>query len=264
MGTFATARDFYAQTYDVTVAGWPGEIDFYRELAQEAQTKGHAVLELACGTGRVAVRLAQDGVTVVGLDNAPAMLAVAREKSAGLPHLSWVEGDMRAFDLNQTFGLVLIPGHAFQNLLTAADQVACLVSSRRHLAPGGLLVIHLDHLDMSWLGALRREKGGVFEPAGSFLHPKTGREVHTKRAWSYEPATQTAVSQTVWDEIGPDGQVVDRWESGPLHFHCVFPLEMEHLLARTDFIVEAVYGTFLQEPLTDESSEMVWLARIFA
>ena len=86
-----------AQLYDASVPDWPGEIDFYQELAAEAASKGGAVLEVACGTGRVAIRLAQDGVSVDGIDLSPATLDVAREKSAGIPHVCWVEGDMRSF-----------------------------------------------------------------------------------------------------------------------------------------------------------------------
>ena len=57
MSKFATkrARQFYARTYDTMVSDWPGEIDFYRELAAAAFACGQAVLEVACGTGRVAM-----------------------------------------------------------------------------------------------------------------------------------------------------------------------------------------------------------------
>ena len=165
MSKFATerAREFYAQTYDASVPDWPGEIDFYREMV--AKPEGGAVLEIACGTGRVAIRLAQDGVEVVGLDLSPAMLEVAREKSAGMSNMRWVQGDMRSFELGEAFDLVIIPGHAFQNIITPEDQVACLACIKRHLNPGGTLVVHLDHQDVSWLGDLMRDKGGVFETA---------------------------------------------------------------------------------------------------
>jgi SAM-dependent methyltransferase len=253
--------EFYAQTYDESVPDWPGEIAFYQEMAAEAQRSGGAVLEIACGTGRVAMRLAQAGVSVVGLDLSPHMLEVAREKSVGLETMRWVQGDMRSFDLGETFGLVIIPGHAFQNLNTPPDQVACLECIRRHLRPGGLLVVHLDHQDLSWLGDLLREKGGVFEAAEQFRHPETGRQIRTSRAWSYEPASQTAFCQTAWEEVGADGQVVNRWQTQPIRLHCVFRFEMEHLLARVGLVIEAVYGDFNRHPLGDKSSEMIWVAR---
>jgi SAM-dependent methyltransferase len=263
MAKFATerAREFYARTYDVSVSDWPGEIDFYRALAAEARSKGGKVLELGCGTGRVAIRLAQDGVEVVGLDLSGAMLAVAREKSVGIGNLRWVEGDMRAFGLGETFHLAIIPGHGFQNLLTAEGQRACLEAVRQHLATGGLLVVHLDHQSVDWLGDLWGDGGGAFEAGEQFLYPGTERQIQASRAWSYERATQTAVVETVWEEVGPDGHIVDRWETGPVRLHCLFRFEMEHLLGRAGFAVKAVYGDFFKGELEEESPEMVWVAR---
>ncbi len=254
------AAEFYALTYDVSVPDWPGEIDFYRQMAADVQSKDGTILEIACGTGRVAIRLAQAGVDVVGLDLSRRMLAVAQRKSVGLPHMRWVRGDMRSFDLGETFQQVIIPGHAFQNLTTPQDQVACLDRIRRHLAPGGLLIVHLDHQDVRWLGDLRGARSGRLEPREQFRHPTTSRPVRTFRAWTYEPATQTAIEHTVWEEIDADGQVAERIEKQPVRLHCVFRFEMEHLLARVGFLIQAVYGDFFRQPLQDESTDMIWVA----
>jgi SAM-dependent methyltransferase len=253
--------EFYAQTYDESVPDWPGEIEFYRGLASEVKRKQESLLEVACGTGRVAICLARDGTRTVGLDLSQKMLEVAREKSNGVANIRWVQADMCAFDLGETFGLALIPGHAFQNLNTAQEQVACLQCIHRHITPGGRLVVHLDHQDFGWLGSLVGEKGGVFEPAEQFQHVRTGRQIRTFRAWTYEPATQTAICTTAWEAIAADGQVVDRWETEPVRLHCVFRFEMEHLLARAGFSLMDVYGDFFRNPLDDKSSNMIWVAR---
>jgi len=258
-------RQFYAETYDVCVSDWPGEIDFYREIISKELNSGKGtVLELACGTGRVAIRLAQSGVSVVGLDFSPEMLAMAREKSANNENVRWAEADMRSFKLDESFDLVLIPSHSFQNLNTPEDQYACLECAMQHLEPGGLLVVHLDHMNdgnLSWLGEISGEKGGELEAAEQFKHPKIGNQVHTKRAWSYEPATQTAILQTVWEEVGVDGEVVGRWDTGPIRLHCVFRFEMEHLLKRVGFEIAHLYGDFSRQELRDDSTEMIWVAR---
>ena len=140
-----SAADLYAELYDASGVGWPGEMDFYRALAAAATARGEGVLEVACGTGRVALRLAQDGARVVGFDRSPAMVRIVSDKGRGVPNARWVEADMRSFALGEAFGLILIPGHAFQSMLTPEDQLACLGCVRRHLAPGGTLVVHLDH-----------------------------------------------------------------------------------------------------------------------
>jgi ubiquinone/menaquinone biosynthesis C-methylase UbiE len=121
---------YYAQTYDESVSDWPGEIDFYLRYAAVAASDELPVLELACGTGRVAIRLAKQGYQVTGLDISSPMLDVARSKSINNPNITGVEGDMRSFDLGRTFGLIIIPGHSFQNILTPSGQVSCIDSIR--------------------------------------------------------------------------------------------------------------------------------------
>ena len=253
-------RDYYAETYDESVPDWPGEMAFYTEMAEEVRKKGESLLELACGTGRVASRLARLGGRVVGLDHSEEMLAVARHKSAGMDNVLWVKGDMRSFELGEKFGLVLIPGQAFHNMNTPNDQVACMESIRRHLLPGGQFVLHLDAPDMAWLGDLVRDKAGKFEPEKQFRHPRTGRRVNPFKAWKYEPSSQSALERTVWEELDEAGQVVNRIDDGEVRLHSIFPFEVEHLLGRTGFAVQAVYGDFFRNPYGDNSSQMIWVA----
>lgn len=75
------ADEFYDQTYDDSVPDWPGQIDFYRMLADRVKTISGLVLEIACGTGRVAIRLAKEGVNLVGLGLSPVMLEITKRKS---------------------------------------------------------------------------------------------------------------------------------------------------------------------------------------
>lgn len=77
----------YSHLYDASVPDWPDELAFFHELTQEVIAQQGAVLEVACGTGRVAVRLAHTGVRVIGLDRSADLLAGAKVKSAGLPNV---------------------------------------------------------------------------------------------------------------------------------------------------------------------------------
>jgi ubiquinone/menaquinone biosynthesis C-methylase UbiE len=259
------ADEFYAKTYDVSVSDWPGEIDFYREMSETAKSAGGGVLEVACGTGRVAIRLARTGANVVGIDLSPQMLEVARQNSAHISNVRWIEGDMRSFQLTERFNLALIPGHAFQHLNSPQDQVSCLSCIKSHLRPGGILVVHLDHMsteNMKWLGGLCGDHRGVFKTAEQFPHPQTGRQFRASRAWTYEPATQTAVIQLAWDEMSPDGKILSRIQRGPIRLHCVFRFEMEHLLVRVGFEVENLFGDFFRHELQDDSPSMIWIAKL--
>lgn len=255
-------EQFYAETYDVSVPDWPNEIDFYQAMAANAMQADASILELACGTGRVAIRLARSGISVVGLDLSHHMLEVARRKSVDLDNIRWVDGNMRSFQLDECFGLVIITGDAFQHMNTPEDQVTCLECIKRHLLPSGLLVVHINHLDFKWLGDLLRQKDNHFEAEGKFIHPSTGREIQSYRAWSYEPSTQTAIVHARWEEMDVDGHVTDSWQTAPARIHCVFRFEMEHVLARVGFAVDALYGDFSRHPLADNSSDMIWVAHV--
>ncbi len=254
------SRGYYAETYDEAVPDWPGEMDFYTGMAEEARQKGEGLLELACGTGRVTLRLAKLGGRIVGLDRSEIMLSVARQKSAGMDNIHWVRADMRSFDLGEQFGLVLITGQAFHNLNTPGDQVACMESIHRHLLPTGKVVLHLDPPDMAWLGDLTKDKGGKCELDRQFQHPQSGRRVNQYQAWRYEPSTQCAIEHTIWEDVNEVGQVVNRVDNGEHRLHCIFPFEIEHLLGRTGFVVDAVYGDFFRNPYGDKSPQMIWIA----
>jgi SAM-dependent methyltransferase len=249
-----------AQLYDASVPDWPGEIDFYRSLIEPIGAAGGAVLEVACGTGRVTLQLAQCGLRITGVDLSLPMLAIARRKSDGFPNVRFVTGDMRTFNLDETFQLIIMPGHSFQFMLTPEDQLACLANLKRHLAPGGTLVVHLDHQSVDWLGELLTSKGGVFETGDERIHPMTGRRYRPSRAWTFAPSTQTATVTTIWEELDGAGTVVDRWTRAPVPLHCVFRFEMEHLLARAGFEVQSLYGDFFRHELTDQSEDMIWEA----
>jgi len=113
---------------------WGPDDDFYRSLALR---QGGPVLDLACGTGRLALALAAAGLSVTGLDQSSLMLARAKSQDrAGL--VSWIEGDVRHARLGQSFRLILMTGHAFQHCLTDEDQAATLATVAAHLAPDGI------------------------------------------------------------------------------------------------------------------------------
>ena len=94
------------------------------------------LLDLGCGTGIFTAALAARGVEAVGVDPAGAMLDTARAREGG-GRVTWVQAQAQELNLGRRFGAVVMTGHAFQTLLTAADRAAVLATIARHLAPGG-------------------------------------------------------------------------------------------------------------------------------
>lgn len=97
-----------------------------------------AVLDMGCGTGRLASAFAARGHRVTGADPAPAMLAIARARLGG-DAVSWILSDAAGLVLETSFDLVVMAGHVFQVFLGDEDVRAVLANLRRHLAPGGRL-----------------------------------------------------------------------------------------------------------------------------
>lgn len=255
MDTSLTAEQVAAELYDLVVPDWPGELGFYRRLVE---AHDGAVLEVACGTGRVTLRLFDEGVDITGTDLDAFQLEVARRKRPGI---RWIEADMRQLDLERAFALIILPGHSFQFMLTPQDQLKALASFKSHLLPGGALVIHLDHQDVGWLDRVCGPLAGVFEPCNTIRHPRTGELIRPAHAWIYEPSTQTATVTSKWEQLDEHGNVLHAWTRAPMPLHCVFRFEMEHLLARAGFELQALYGDFFENELVSDSSEMIWVAR---
>ncbi len=142
----AAASDPFAELapfYDLDVAGYDADIELYANLAAEAGRPGGRparVLELGCGTGRVACALASAGHTVTAVDVSAAMLARCRERSAGLP-VRVRRGDMRSVRLGERFRLVLVPLGGLEHMPGAREVASALETVERHLAPGGLAVV---------------------------------------------------------------------------------------------------------------------------
>ena len=142
----------WSDIYDSVYAYVRQDLPFYVE---EAVASGGPVLELGCGTGRVAVAVAKAGVDVVGLDSSPEMLEEAQHKADSLPDgsgtLTLAHADMRSFELHRTFPLVIVPFRGILSLLTVEDQTSTLLNVRRHLAPGGRLVFNVFVPDLDML-----------------------------------------------------------------------------------------------------------------
>ena len=144
-----------AAFYDLDLEDYDGDVEFYERLLSELPTTGAdatgedgGVLELGCGTARVALALARSGHAVAGVDISTAMLDIASAHLAAEPaldgSLELIKGDMRTLDLGRRFGAVLVPLGGLQHMESIDDLAAALATVARHLAPGGFAVIDVE------------------------------------------------------------------------------------------------------------------------
>ncbi|HMJ78560.1 MAG TPA: class I SAM-dependent methyltransferase [Iamia sp.] len=135
--------DRIARTYDADSADrfapevLGPTVDLLAELAD-----GRPALELAIGTGRVAVPLRQRGVEVHGIDVSPAMIERLRAKPGGAA-IPVTIGDMATTRVPGRFGLVYLVFNTINNLTTQDEQVACFLTAADHLEPGGCFLIEV-------------------------------------------------------------------------------------------------------------------------
>jgi SAM-dependent methyltransferase len=123
--------------HDAENGAYNADLALWEALASEA---GGPVLDLGCGTGRVALHLARRGYATVGLDVEPELIAALAERAKGLS-LRGVVGDARSFDLEEEIALALAPMQLVQLLADSAARVECLGCINAHLAPGGRIAL---------------------------------------------------------------------------------------------------------------------------
>lgn len=109
---------------------------------EQLATAASSVLDLGCGTGELATRIALSSKLakrLVGVDPASAMLAIAQQRDGG-DQVKWVEASAEVFELDERFDLVMLTGHAFQVFLTDEQQRCVLRTIARHLSADGRFV----------------------------------------------------------------------------------------------------------------------------
>ncbi len=220
--------DSWASVYDAWGGAMPDDVAHYVRLAHEADDP---IVELAVGTGRVAIPVAREtGKAVLGIDASAAMLEIARERAPETLELRL--GDMRDFELDEPAGLICCPGRS---------------------------LLHLEGWD---------EKRNVFERVARSLRPG-GCFAFNAFAFSHTIAAEldgrtldnNGVVHTLHYAVG-DGRVdIIREGASTLHLWWATKSEWQGLIDVAGLEVEALYGGFAQEPFTDESHEFVFVTR---
>jgi len=210
-----------AQFYDIE-NGWANDDRSCWELALGKKT----VLDLGCGTGRLAAALAL-GREVVGVDPAAAMLTTARQRERGSA-VTWIEADARSVRLGRRFELIVLTGHTFQVFLTDEDQQAVCDTIAAHLAPGGTFIFDsrepsreewrkwepsrsLRSIQHPALGRIEAWNDVVFEPASEIVTYWTFYRALDGRVWEAQSRIRFAGKEAIAARIAEAGLRADRW-----------------------------------------------------
>jgi SAM-dependent methyltransferase len=216
-----------AERYDKETAEMPVEpvVDFLAGLAG-----GGAALELAIGTGRIALPLAARGVLVHGIDLSPDMVEQLRTKPGGA-ELPVAIGDYSTTRVDGTFSLVYLVFNSINNQTTQDAQVATFENAAAHLEPGGCFVVEV--------GVRPRERLSVFDLSDTHV----GID-------EYDADTQHLVSHHF--------TLVDgRWERLSMPFRAVTPGELDLMARLAGMRLRERWSGWNREPFTAESRKHV-------
>lgn len=203
---------------------------------------GGRALELAIGTGRVAVPLHERGVPVAGVELSGPMIAQLRSK-VDEDAIPVVHGDMTTARVDGEFSLVYLVFNTVGNLQTQDEQVECFRNAARHLSPGGRFVVELGVPDLRTLPLGRTAT--VFATEPGYL----GVDV-------YDVAEQRMVSVHVrYDEQRGDARVA----RGP--FRYVWPAELDLMARLAGMALEHRWADWAGAPFTHESTSHVSVYR---
>jgi SAM-dependent methyltransferase len=237
--------------------GMKGDIAFYLDCARRF---GGPVLEIGAGTGRVLLPLAEAGHEVVGMDNSTAMLERAVARLAARPDLRdrvrLVETDMTGFDLVRDFALVIIAGRSFQHVTEPDAQRAALLAIRRHLRPGGTLILDLFDPNFELMlaaGPTHHASAEAIDPASGYLIRRT------VAARSNDFAAQTTTETLLFQRLNREGAEIEREEtSWTLRWST--RQETAYLLELCGFQPVEQYSDFLGSP-PQYGREQLWVAQ---
>jgi SAM-dependent methyltransferase len=247
-----------ARLYDLDLAQDPGDLDLYLALAGRT---GGPILELATGTGRLAVPLAEQGYLVTGVDIDPAMLARAQARAdatrgEAMGGLRFVIGDARSVRLPDAgrYQLAFLALNSLFIMGTRADQQAVVMTLATHLAPGGLAVIDV------WLpdaDDLARYDGRVMLEYPR-RDPATGQHVVKVGSATHDAATATVRLTTIYEE-GDPGQPVVRWVRRD-EMRLVGVDELRGFAEAAGLVVESIAGDYDLDPHGPGAERAILLA----
>ena len=222
-----------AATYDESIADEfaPAAVDPVVDFIAASAGNGR-VLELGIGTGRIALPLAQRGVTVFGIDLSRAMAARLRAKPGG-DAIGVTIGDIATTTVEGSFSVVYLVCNTIMNLTTQEAQVACFRNVAAHLEPGGRFIINVMVPQLQRL------------PHGDTFQVFAGSEDY----WGideYDVATQGLVSHHL--------EVVDgELDRVSMPFRYVWPAELDLMAQLAGMSLRERWGGWKGEPFTSDS-----------
>ncbi|MGE8207283.1 class I SAM-dependent methyltransferase [Heyndrickxia sp. NPDC080065] len=225
-------------------------------LLKWATKKQGPIIDIACGTGRVTIPLAQKGHKLVGVDIHKGMLNHAKKKADELNlQIDWTEQDCTKLDLKIKSNLVYSVGNSFQHFLTNESQDGLLTSINKSLEIEGIFIFGTRFPSVEELLQPSTE-----EFWRSYTDNETLNTVDLFTISDYDSLNQIQHYTTIRRYKNNAGEILKEKRTN-ISLRYVFPKEMERILIAHGFEISHLFSDWKETPITNESYEMIYVCR---
>ena len=243
-------KDIYsdAEFYDI-VNTQTDDSNFFLKCANQI---GSPVLELAAGTGRIAIPLLENGFQYVGIDLSPEFVDRANKKTSQYDNLGkMIVGDIRNYNLQQKFNLIFIGFNSIFHLMGEDEIISCLTCAHKHLNENGSFIIDMFVPNPKFLFRDQNE----FYPVGEYKDMK-GKTITVKEKNKYDPHTEiNHITWYVYNKGKADTDVFN------FRQYMIPPERIQHLLKETGFNIKNIFSGYNKEPFDENSKKQIYICR---
>ena len=208
------------------------------------------MLELCCGTGRLTIPLAKEGVDITGLDISTSMLEKAKMKSTEQKqNIDFNQGNITNFDLGRKFDLVFIPFNSLQCIYSIEDVEKVFSCVQKHMKDNGLFIFDIFNPSIDLMVG-RKDKWHKFKE----FTVKDGCSVLIEEMCLYDSAGQ--VNRVKWKHTIGDEEKIEQ-----LDMRCFYPLEIDALLKYNNFKVINKFGDFEENSFDSNSMKQIFVCK---
>ncbi|MDD3627923.1 MAG: class I SAM-dependent methyltransferase [bacterium] len=231
--------------YDNQHMNFKDDIPFYLKKAEFYRSP---ILEIACGTGRITIPIAEKGFEITGLDISEGMLTSAREKIKEMDlKIDFFKIDCRYFNLKKKFKLIFIPFNSFCHIHELSDIEKCFENIRNHLSNDGGFILDIFNPNPEYFLKNPEKKRTRFE----YPDPYSDKTVTIYETNEYDKAKQ--INRIKW--YYHIGNEFIREEE--LNMRIFYPQEIDALLKYNGFEIINKYGDFNEAPFDSDSPKQL-------
>lgn len=225
------------------------DFQFYKKYMPKE--KNAKILELCCGSGRLTIPLAKEGLNISGVDNSKSMLDEARLKAKNESvEIELIEADIRTLDLPNKYDLIFIPFNSIHHLYENQDLFDALDVVKSHLKDDGLFIFDCYNPNLHYIIEAEKGKNKIAEYTTA-----DNRNVSIEQTMKYENRTQ--INRIEWDYF--INGIFHSTQN--LDMRMYFPQELDTYLKWSGFRIMQKFGNFEEEQFIDKSEKQIFICK---